>query len=70
MMPTIDVRVKTMNGYGVMQEYSVDVWHGWSSPSQVYVVPKSGGPRFDRAIRNGTKVHARAIEEAKAKLKA
>lgn len=68
-MPMKDIRVKTTNGYGVTQEYSVDVWQGFSMASQVYVVPNNGGSRFDAPIRQGTKVHQRAVDAAKAKLK-
>lgn len=64
----LDVRVLVDNGYGVKQEYSVDVWQGWSLPSLAYVVPNNGGPRDTRPIRRGTKVYKRVVEAAKAKI--
>jgi hypothetical protein len=62
-----NVRVQALNGYGVQQEYSVDLWQGVTMPSQAYVVPTDGGPRDDRPIRKGTKVYERVIAAARLK---
>lgn len=63
-----DIRVHVRNGYGVLQEYSVDLWQGWSMPSDAYVVPNSGGKRHYQPIRRRTKVYARVIEAARLEL--
>lgn len=64
-MPTADIRVTVKNGYGVPQEYSVDLWHGYSIPSTAYIVPNAGGERCKRPIRRGTKVYNRVIIAAR-----
>jgi hypothetical protein len=61
----MDVRVTVKNGYGVAQEFSVDLRHGDDPPSSAYAVPNKGGPRSDRRIRRGTKVLAAVIEAAR-----